>query len=189
MFFTRLSVSPLFICLPPYLYTCNISHSTPIPAATSRADGGRQEYEGFSAPKYQRTISGPGYYIERYDFIANTLPGRTLNFATPTFGTWMKNFLDIHGTYLSTPASIAPYETENPEGDVTPATIWSDYQSVTPHPYNISEYIVPPKTTEYPQGFSDYTSIFLRNIPTDLRPVTCRGTCQTGADKNLNYIS
>jgi len=161
---------------------------TPIPAPTSKIDGGLNADKGFSNKTYFLPIAGPGYYIERYDFIANTLNGRTLNFATQTFQDWMVKFLDLHGAWLSTPGSVAPYTRDQlnpdfPDVDLTAADLWSNYKSKAPHPYDIANYIVPKG------GFTDYTSIFLRNIPKDLRPVTCDGTCNKDKTKNNNYIS
>lgn len=137
---------------------------TPIPGITKPTDGGLQAYDGFSREKYIRDINGPGYYIEYYDLIANTIPGRELNFNTQTFQTWMTDFLNWHGKFLSTSESVAPYEERNAAG-ITPADIWIDYEAGGQHPYDIDNYIIPDG------GFRHYTGIFLRNLKAGSRPV------------------
>lgn len=129
---------------------------TPIP--------GPSETGTLSRPRFVRNPNSPGYYIEYYDFIANTIPGREVNFNNEEFADWMVKFLNIHGKYLQTSESVAPYKEKNPQG-VTPADIWIDYVAEDPHPYNIDTYIVPEG------GFPDYTQIFLRNLKAGLRPV------------------
>lgn len=130
---------------------------TPIPGPNS--DG-----TGFTRDRFIRPINGPGYYIELYDFIANTIPGREVNFRNDEFAAWMVKFLNIHGLWLQTPASVAPFKVDNPQ-DVTPAELWIDYTAAGQHPYDIDEYIVPKPT------FPDYTQIFLRNLKAGTRPL------------------
>jgi hypothetical protein len=132
---------------------------TPIPGKDANPKDG-----AFTRNRFERRISGPGYYIELYDFIANTIPGRELNFNNQEFADWMVRFLNIHGKYLQTASSVAPYK-ENNNQDVTPGEIWIDYVAAGQHPYNISAYIVPEG------GFKDYTQIFLRNLQAGSRPV------------------
>lgn len=119
---------------------------------------------GLSRDRFIRDINGPAFYIQYYDFIANTIPGRELNFKNEEFARWMVRFLNIHGTYLQTAESVAPYKENNPQG-VTPADIWINYVSTGQHPYNIDMYIVPEPT------FPDYTQIFLRNLKAGARPL------------------
>jgi phosphatidylserine decarboxylase len=149
---------------------------TPIPGPTPPIDGGLQKYDGFSRERYIRYPSGPGYYIEYYDFIANTIPGRELNFGTQSFQEWITEFLNVHGQYLSSPQSVAPYKTDNPQ-NVTPSEIWIDYKSGGQHPYNIDEYIIPGPDGQFP----DYTQVFLRNLKAGTRPL--------GQPDNDNAIS
>jgi len=98
---------------------------------------------GLSRDRYERPINGPGYYIELYDFIANTIPGRELNFMNKNFAAWMVRFLNIRGKWLETADSVAPYKEDNYQV-VTPSDIWIDYNIRSgQHPYTIEEYIVP----------------------------------------------
>lgn len=96
---------------------------------------------------------GPGYYIEQWDYLANTKAGLILNNEDQRFKKWFVEFLNLRGAWLNSTDS---------KGSIDE---WMDYQGTTEHPFHIKEYIVPEG------GFQSFNQFFLRELKPDERPM------------------
>eukprot|EP00798_Chlamydomonas_sp_ICE-L_P013639 gene13639-19521_t len=67
--------------------------------------------------------NSPGWYIERWDWLANTLPGRKLIYDDEEFKDWFRDFLNMHGYYLSTNNSFDSYVDLNSG----PLYVWEEF--------------------------------------------------------------
>ena len=88
--------------------------------------------------------NSPGFYITYWDYLANTESGLWLNNESREFKSWFIEFLDLHGVYLNTVKSD------------TSIPLWMVYPGDEQHPYNISDFVVPPG------GFKTFNQFFLR---------------------------
>jgi len=96
---------------------------------------------------------GPGFYIEQWDYLANTKAGLRLNNEDQSFKTWFVHFLNLRGEWLNSTASSGSIDE------------WMRYQGTAEHPFNINEYIVPEG------GFQSFNQFFLRELKPGTRPM------------------
>lgn len=105
---------------------------------------------------------GPGYYIEQWDYLANTSAGLELNNADQRFKKWFVSFLNLRGAWLNSTASKGSI------GD------WMAYPGTPTHPFDIDEYVVPDG------GFQSFNQFFLRELKPGKRPM-----CPCADDTNV----
>ncbi|WLE96211.1 MAG: phosphatidylserine decarboxylase [Candidatus Electrothrix communis] len=105
---------------------------------------------------------GPGYYIEQWDYLANTKAGLMLNNEDQRFKNWFVDFLNLRGAWLNSTDSTGSIDE------------WMNYQGTTEHPFDISEYIVPT------DGFQSFNQFFLRELKPGKRPM-----CPCADDPNV----
>lgn len=105
---------------------------------------------------------GPGYYIEQWDYLANTQAGLILNNEDQRFKTWFIAFLNLHGEWLNSKASNGTIDQ------------WMSYAGTPSHPFDINEYIVPEG------GFQSFNQFFLRELKPGTRPM-----CSCADDPNI----
>jgi phosphatidylserine decarboxylase len=105
---------------------------------------------------------GPGYYIEQWDYLANTKAGLKLNNEVQRFKKWFVNFLNLRGAWLDSTASTGSIDE------------WMKYRGTPEHPFNIEEYIVPEG------GFQSFNQFFLRELKPGTRPM-----CPCGEDQDV----
>jgi phosphatidylserine decarboxylase len=88
--------------------------------------------------------NGPGFYIEKWDWLANSEAGLKLNNEDETFKAWFAKFLDLHGKWIDSPESN------------TTIDLWMNFKSEGMHPFDINEFIVPEG------GYKTFNQFFLR---------------------------
>jgi len=110
--------------------------------------------------------NGPGYYIEKWDWLANTPTGLALNGFDNEFRKWFINFLNTHGKYIKSPASNVSVPK------------WLTYRGTTQHPFSIKEYVKPKN------GFSSFNDFFLRYVKHGRREVS-----PTDRSNNFSVVS
>lgn len=123
---------------------------------------------------YAPRPADPGFYIEQWDYLANTKAGLKLNNADQRFKTWFVNFLNLRGDWLSSTDSAKSISE------------WMQYKGTKDHPFNIDEYIVPPG------GFKSFNQFFLRELKPDTRPMcTCddAGVIVAPCDGGVFYLT
>lgn len=96
---------------------------------------------------------GPGYYIEQWDYVANTEAGLKLNNEDHRFRRWFVKFLNLCGEWLNSTASTGSIEE------------WMNYKGTPEHPFNINEYVIPEG------GFQSFNQFFLRELKPGTRPM------------------
>ena len=96
---------------------------------------------------------GPGYYIEFYDYLANTDAGLRLSNDNEEFKKWFVRFLDLRGRWINSTSSTSTLDD------------WKKYGGTEQHPFDINDYIVPDG------GFKSFNQFFLRSVKPSLRPV------------------
>lgn len=117
----------------------------------------------FSAWLYYAPVPlNPGFYIEQWDYLANTQAGLKLNNADARFKKWFVNFLDLRGEWLGSTSSTGSIDQ------------WMTYTGTEEHPFNIDEYIVPKG------GFQSFNQFFLRKLKPGMRPM-----CPCAEDPNV----
>ncbi len=104
----------------------------------------------------------PGFYIEQWDYLANTKAGLKLNNADQRFKNWFIKFLNLRGEWLGSTASNGTIDK------------WMSYTGTPEHPFNIHEYIVPK------DGYQSFNQFFLRELKPGERPM-----CACGDDPNV----
>lgn len=105
---------------------------------------------------------GPGFYIEQWDYIANTKAGLKLNNDDQRFKKWFVDFLNLSGAWLNSTASTGSIDA------------WMEYKGTPEHPFDINEYIVPEG------GFQSFNQFFLRELKSGTRPM-----CPCGDDQDV----
>ncbi len=105
---------------------------------------------------------GPGFYIEQWDYVANTQPGLKLNSTDKRFRKWFVDFLNLCGTWLDSTASTGSIDQ------------WLVYKGTPEHPFDINEYIIPPG------GYQSFSQFFLRELKPGERPL-----CSCADDPNV----
>lgn len=101
--------------------------------------------------------NSPGYFIENWDFLANTKLGLSLNAFDKEWRAWFVEFLEVRGLFIESKQSFPPDVKAAWEGNATtkaysaPATGKSGQ-----HPFNLSSYLLPPG------GFDTFNGFFLR---------------------------
>eukprot|EP00602_Paraphysomonas_sp_CaronLab_P007027 CAMPEP_0185026882 /NCGR_PEP_ID=MMETSP1103-20130426/11446_1 /TAXON_ID=36769 /ORGANISM="Paraphysomonas bandaiensis, Strain Caron Lab Isolate" /LENGTH=384 /DNA_ID=CAMNT_0027560617 /DNA_START=119 /DNA_END=1273 /DNA_ORIENTATION=+ len=113
-------------------------------------------------PSSQHTTGNPdspGYYIEKWDWLANTESGLKLTAHDCDFRAWFVDFLNAHGEYVKTSVDLLP-----PSGQ-TAIESWYTFPGTEAHPFDINDYIKPPG------GFASFNDFFLRKVKSGLRPV------------------
>ncbi len=108
------------------------------------------------------TGMGPGYYIEQWDYLANTSAGLVLNNEDQGFKQWFVSFLNLRGEWLNSTDSTGSM------GE------WMTYTGTPEHPFDINEYIVPEG------GFQSFNQFFLRELKEGMRPM-----CACADDENV----
>lgn len=103
--------------------------------------------------EYAPAPADPGYYIEYWDYLANTKSGLELTNDDSEFKQWFTRFLDLRGVWLNSTSSAGTI----PE--------WMDYQGTPEHPFDINDYEVPEG------GFKSFNQFFLRKVKPNLRPL------------------
>lgn len=103
----------------------------------------------------------PGFFLEKWDWLSNTDPGRELVVNNTVFKKFMTDYLNLRGTYLSSVESFKPY----PGSNQTPFDIWNTYNGTIEHPFDLNAYIVPD------DGFSTYEQFFLKILKANSRPI------------------
>ena len=99
----------------------------------------------------------PGYFIERWDYLANTKLGLSLNAFDKEWRAWFVEFLNVRGLFIESKQSFPLDVKVEWEGNATtkgysaPATGKSGQ-----HPFNLSTYLLPP------DGFDTFNGFFLR---------------------------
>ncbi len=106
--------------------------------------------------------TGPGYYIEQWDHIANTKAGLRLNNEDRRFKKWFVDFLNLHGEWLNSTASNTTIDE------------WKNYKGTKEHPFDINDYVVPEG------GFQSFNQFFLRELKPGKRPM-----CPCGDDGDV----
>ena len=96
----------------------------------------------------------PGYFIEKWDWLANTMAGRGLTGFDKEWRIWFIKFLDAHGAFIRSSASKKSVK------------YWLDYDGTPQHPFNIDEYVVPKR------GFKSFNLFFLRFVKAGERQVS-----------------
>ena len=104
----------------------------------------------------------PGFYIDYWDYLANTKAGLKLNNEDKPFKRWFVRFLDMRGRWLNSPASAS----------TIPA--WMVYKGEDGHPFDIDDYDVPEG------GFQTFNQFFLRNVKVSVRPL-----CSAASDPGV----
>jgi len=107
----------------------------------------------FAPPTVEHPAGVPdssGYFIERWDILANTKLGLSLNGFDKEWRAWFVDFLNVRGQFIKTTASW--------EGN---GKLWEAYSEPATgksgeHPFNLSTYLVPPG------GFKTFNGFFLR---------------------------
>jgi len=105
---------------------------------------------------------GPGFYIQQWDYVANTEAGLRLNNDEPRFKKWFVDFLNLRGAWLNSTASTGSIDD------------WMRYTGTADHPFDINEYIVPEG------GFKSFNQFFLRELKPGTRPM-----CPCGDDQDV----
>jgi len=96
--------------------------------------------------KYAPEPERPGFYDERWDYLANTKAGRKLTNEDEDFKKWFVRFLALRGEWINTKESA----------QVVPK--WKNYTGSSEHPFNIQEFVAPDG------GFQSFNQFFLRNF-------------------------
>ena len=101
----------------------------------------------------------PGYFIERWDYLANTKLGLSLNGFDKEWRAWFVEFLNVRGLFIKSKQSFPLDVKVEWEGNATtkgysaPATGESGQ-----HPFDLSTYLLPPDG----HGFHTFNGFFLR---------------------------
>ncbi len=103
--------------------------------------------------EYAPRPASPGFYIEQWDYLANTKAGMKLNNDDRGFRRWFVKFMNLCGTWLESTASTGSLEE------------WMAYKGTPEHPFDIGEYIVPPG------GYQSFNQFFLRELKPGERPM------------------
>ncbi|HSP77199.1 MAG TPA: hypothetical protein VLQ93_01625 [Myxococcaceae bacterium] len=104
----------------------------------------------------------PGFYIDYWDYLANTKAGLKLNNEDKPFKRWFVRFLDMRGRWLNSPASASTIPS------------WMVYKGEDGHPFDIDDYDVPEG------GFQTFNQFFLRNVKVSVRPL-----CSAASDPGV----
>jgi len=100
---------------------------------------------------YAPSPDNPGYYIDFWDYLANTSAGLRLNNDDECFKKWFVRFLNLRGGWLNSTASTGTI------------SVWMVYKGTPEHPFCIDDYEVPPG------GFQSFNQFFLREVRPELR--------------------
>jgi phosphatidylserine decarboxylase len=124
-------------------------------------------------------VSSPEYYIERWAWLVESSPtGNKLTEDNAEFRTWFKRFLDLHGTYLSSPTSLDAYDCDSNQ---SPMQFWRNFHGSADHRYNYDWYVEPEG------GFQTYGEFFLRILKAGERPLSANqdngAECDEGVDE------
>ncbi|MGD1845536.1 MAG: phosphatidylserine decarboxylase [Salibacteraceae bacterium] len=106
---------------------------------------------------YTPTTASPGLYIERWDYLINTTGGMKLA-ADAAFIPWFRKFLDFHGDWINSEASIGTLAD------------WMVYGGSGAHPFDINDY-ERPDPNSVTGGFKSFNQFFLRNLKGGQRPM------------------
>lgn len=112
--------------------------------------------------EYNPAPENPGYYIEHWDYLANTEAGLRLTNDDEGFKRWFVRFLDLRGRWINSTSSISTLSD------------WMEYQGTPDHPFAIDDYEVPGG------GFKSFNQFFLRTVKPNLRSL-----CGEAADPNV----
>lgn len=111
---------------------------------------------------YAPVPTDPAFYIEQWDYIANTKAGLKLNNDDRRFKKWFVNFLNLSGEWLNSTASTSSIDA------------WMKHKGPLEHPFDINDYIVPEG------GFQSFNQFFLRELKSGTRPM-----CPCGDDQGV----
>ena len=100
---------------------------------------------------------GPGFFIECWDYIVNTVAGIMLANADE-FRPWFTTFLNYHGDWINSKQSTGTLEQ------------WIAYGGSKAHPFDIKDFHQPDKDNKKTGGFTSFNQFFLRNVEQEKPP-------------------
>jgi phosphatidylserine decarboxylase len=106
---------------------------------------------------YAPTTKSPDLYIERWDYLANTIGGMQLS-NEPHFKIWFREFLHFHGQWINSTSSTGTLKE------------WMKYKGGEGHPFHIENYKRPDPDSPT-GGFKSFNQFFLRNLKGKERPL------------------
>lgn len=106
---------------------------------------------------YTPSTSAPGLYIERWDYLVNTVGGKKI-VSDSVFKTWFRTFLNFHGSWINSTSSIGTLAD------------WMTYTGGNGHPFSIDDYKRPDPDSPT-GGFKSFNQFFLRNLKGNQRPL------------------
>lgn len=142
-----------------------------------RSNGNRPDLTKFFLEwlVYIPAPDSPGRYIERWDWLANTVSGLNLTANDTDFRRWFVDFLNAYGEYIKISVDLLP------STDRDTMKLWYSYNGSKEHPFDINDYIIPIG------GFTSFNDFFLRKVKPGLRPVES-GDIVSPSDGGIFYL-